>query len=138
MTQQCNETETRKIIFTGRQKSQRNANFKKNNFMSHVKCPRGKKQVSSCPCLSPQCVLHCPALYWLPNLLVSQRDWDHSTQEVPVGSLLWRPDGDQGSAEALDYILHLWDGLSFSRKNSDVNRQIAIMGSSLVQRKMVK
>lgn len=115
MTQQCNETETRKILFTGRQKSQRNANFKKNNLMSHVKCPRGKKGVSPCPRLSPQCLLHCPTLYWLLNLLVSQRDWDHSTQEVPVGSLLWRPDGDQGSAEALDCILHLWDGLSFSQ-----------------------
>ena len=65
--------------------------------------------------LSPQCLLHRPTLYWLLNLLVSQRDRGHSTQEVPVGSLLWRPDGDQGSAEALDCILHLWDGLSFSQ-----------------------
>lgn len=39
----------------------------------------------------------------------------HSTQEVPGGPLLWRPDGDHGSAEALNCILHLWDGLSFSQ-----------------------
>ena len=69
--------------------------------MSHVKCPRGKKRVCSCPCLSPQCLLRRLTLYWLLNLLVSQRD----RVIAPRKSLEDRCCGDQMETTAL---LKLW------------------------------
>lgn len=83
--------------------------------MSHIKCPEGKKCVSSCPFLSPQCLLHHTTLYWLLTLWCHKETWNRRIYEVPLGLLLWRANGKQGCALKLLTVIHLWDRHSFSQ-----------------------